>query len=287
MKTVVVTGVSTGIGRSAAAVLIKKGWRVFGSVRKESDGHALKSQLGEAFTPLVFDVEDNDAILAGAATVRAHLAGRTLDGLVNNAGSAINNPLLVQSVADFRKQIEINLIGMFAVTRAFAPLLGADPALAGDKGRIVNMSSVGGKMGPPFLGAYAAAKHGVEGFSESLRRELQLIGIGVVVIGPGSVVTAIWDKAEALSLDHLAGTIWDRPFRKFTAAMIESGRKGLSPETVGEVIATALTVSNPRTRYAVVKGKFLNATLPSLLPSRLVDYLIGRQLGLLPKPETV
>ena len=283
MKSVVVTGVSTGIGRGAASVLVKQGWHVFGSIRKESDGHALQRELGEAFAPLVFDVEDNDAIVAAAEHVRAQLAGRTLGGLVNNAGSSFIDPLLVQSVADFRKQVEINLVGVFAVTRSFAPLLGADPALAGPKGRIVNISSVGGKMGVPFLGAYVAAKHGVEGFSESLRKELQLVGIDVIVIGPGSVVTAIWDKAEAMPLDHLTGTIWEKPFKAFTSYMIKNGRKGLAPEQVGEVIATALSVAKPRTRYAVVKGRFQNVTLPSLLPSRTVDRLIGKQLGLLPR----
>ncbi len=277
------TGVSTGIGRGAASVLVEQGWQVFGSVRKEADGRALKDQLGDPFTPLVFDVEDNDAILAAAETVRSHLAGRTLDGLVNNAGSSFTNPLLVQSVADFRKQIEINLVGVFAVTRAFAPLLGADPSLAGAKGRIVNISSVGGRMGVPFLGAYVAAKHGVEGFSASLRRELQLIGIDVIVVGPGSVATAIWDKAEALSFDHLAGTVWDKPFRNFTGYMIKTGRKGLAPEQVGKVIATALTTRRPKTRYAVVQGKLVNSTLPSILPSRVVDRLVGKQLGLTPK----
>ena len=186
-------------------------------------------------------------------------------------------------MADFRKQIDINLVGVFAVTRAFAPLLGADPTLAGRKGRIVNISSVGGRMAFPFLGAYAASKHGVEGFSESLRRELQLVGIRVVVVAPGSVVTAIWDKAEALPLDHLAGTIWDAPFRAFAKFMITNGRKGLAPERVGEVVATALTVPRPRTRYVVVKNRLLNSTLPSTLPRRTLDRLIGRQLGLLPR----
>ncbi len=281
MRNVVVTGVSTGIGRGAASVLVKQGWRVFGSVRKEGDGRALQKELGEAFIPLVFDVEDNDAILAAAETVRMHLAGQTLAGLVNNAGRSFPNPLLVQSVADFRKQIEINLVGVFAVTRAFASLLGADPMLAGTKGRIVNISSVGGKMGVPFLGAYVAAKHGVEGFSESLRRELQLVGIDVIVVGPGSVATAIWNKAEAMPLDHLAGTIWEKPFKAFTSYMIKTGRKGLTPDQVGAVIATALSVAKPRTRYTVVKGKFLDATLTSLLPSRAVDRIIGKQLGLL------
>lgn len=283
MKSVVVTGVSSGIGRGAAAVLVEQGWQVFGSVRQAADGQALQRELGAAFMPLVFDVQDNEAILAAARQVRTHLAGRTLAGLVNNAGSSFTDPLLVQSVADFRQQMEINLVGVFAVTRAFAPLLGADPALTGPRGRVVNISSVGGKMGPPFLGAYAAAKHGVEGFPESLRRELQLLGIDVIIVGPGSVATAIWDKAENLSLDHLAGTVWEKPFKTFTDWMIKNGRKGLAPAQVGEVIAKALTVAHPRTRYAVVQGKFLNATLPALLPSRLVDRMIGKQLGLLPK----
>ncbi len=283
MRTVVITGVSTGIGKAAASVLIRQGWRVFGSVRRQADAEALQGQLGPAFMPLLFDVGNDDAILAAAGQVRSHLAGRTLDGLVNNAGSSFPDPLLVQSVADFRKQIEVNLVGLFASTRAFAPLLGADPGLAGSRGRIVNVSSVGGTMGVPFLGAYVAAKHGVEGLSESLRRELQLLGIDVIVVGPGSVATAIWDKAEALPLEHLAGTIWDKPFRTFTSFMISNGRKGLAPEQVATVIATALTASRPRTRYAVVQNRFVNATLPSLLPARLLDRLIGRQFGLVQK----
>ena len=282
MKSVVVTGVSTGIGRAAAAVLVRQGWRVFGSVRRDADGAELQRQHGDAFVPLVFDVEDEEAIEVAVGRVRSALGGETLRGLVNNAGSSFSSPLLLQSVADFRKQMSINLVGMFAVTRAFAPLLGADPDLRGPKGRIVNISSVGGKMGPPFLGAYAAAKHGVEGFSESLRRELLLLGIDVVVVGPGSVKTAVWDKAEAMPLDHLAGTIWEKPFKAFQAYMIKGGRAGMEAEEIGKIIAAALTVARPRTRYAAVKGALLNVTLPSMLPPRIVDRLIGRQVGLLP-----
>ena len=280
MKSVVVTGASTGIGKATAAVMIKAGWRVFGSVRRQADGQALQAELGEGLVPLAFDVEDDDAIVAASAHVRARLGGHTLDGLVNNAGIALLDPLLVQSVADFRKQIEVNLVGTFAVTRAFAPLLGAEPALAGPKGRIVNVSSVAGRMAPPFLGAYAAAKHGLEGFSESLRRELRLVGIDVVIIGPGSVATPIWDKAEAASSDHLAGTVWQQPVRAFASLMVKGGRKGLPPERIGEVVRTALTVAKPRARYAPVPGKLLNWTVPTSLPSRVVDRLIGVQLGL-------
>jgi len=136
-------------------------------------------------------------------------------------------------------------------------------------------------MGPPFLGAYAAAKHGVEGSSESLRRELQLVGIDIVIIGPGSVVTPIWDKAEAASSDHLAGTVWERPVRAFTDYMMKDARKGLvAPERIGEVVRTALTVAKPRARYAPVRGKLLNRTVPTTLPGRVVDRLIAGQLGL-------
>lgn len=280
MKNVVVTGVSTGIGKAIASVMAKDGWRVFGSVRKRADAEALQAEFGKGFVPLIFDVEDDAAIVAASLEVREHLAGRTLEGLVNNAGMALAGPLLVQAVADFRKQVEVNLVGMFAVTRAFAQLLGVEPELAGPKGRIVNISSVGGKMGPPFLGAYAASKHGVEGFSESLRRELQMVGIDVVIIGPGSVATPTWDKAEAVPSDHLAGTIWDRPFRTFREMMIKNGRKGLPPERIGEIVRTALTVPKPRTRYTAVQGKLLNFTVPTTLPSRVVDRLIGGQVGL-------
>ncbi len=282
MKYAMVTGISTGIGRGVVTVLADRGWHVFGSVRQQADAQSLKQELSDRFTPLVFDVEDDAAIIGAAEQVREQLAGRTLDGLVNNAGSSFSDPLLVQSVADFRRQIEVNLVGMFAVTRAFAPLVGADPALTGPKGRIVNLSSVGGRMGPPFLGAYAASKHGVEGFSESLRRELLLVGIDVVIVAPGSVATAIWDKAEALRLDHIDGTIWEKPYRTFLHWMVETGRKGLTPEQVAEVIATALIAPKPKTRYDPVKGKLANATLPSLLPRRFIDRLMGRQFGLSP-----
>ncbi len=283
MQNAVVTGVSTGIGRGATLVLIKQGWHVFGSVRNAADGAALKQEFGASFTPLLFDVEDNDAVLRAAELVRNQLRGRTLDGLVNNAGSSYVDPLMVQSVEDFRKQVNVSLVGMFAVTRAFAPLLGVDQTVTGPKGRIINISSVGGQMSFPFLGAYAAAKHGVEGFSEALRRELQLFGVDVIIVAPGSVDTAVWDKAEAMSQTHLNGTPWEKPFRAFTNAMIKGGRAGYTIEYLGEVVAKALTTPKPKTRYLVAKKAFANVTIPGLLPKRRVDRLIGKQLGLLPK----
>jgi len=283
MKNAVVTGVSTGIGAGITKVLIDAGWCVFGSVRKEADARAAVERYGSSFVPLVFDVVDEAGVIAAAATVKSKLCGRVLDGLVNNAGVALSDPMLVQSTEDFRKQIEVNLVGPFIVTKAFAPLLGAREGAGPAKGRIVNMSSVGGQICPPFLGAYAAAKHGLEGMSGSLRRELQIFGVDVILVGPGSVATPIWDKAQETPGDHLAGTVWSAPFRKFTDYMVAEGRKGYKPEVIGKVVLEALTTAKPKARYAPVPGKFANWTMPTILPARVVDRLIGKQVGLLPK----
>ena len=280
MKHIVVTGVSSGIGRGITKVLVENGFHVFGSVRKATDATKLEAEFGERVTPLLFDVTDEGALAHAAALVEQKLAGESLAGLVNNAGISVTGPLLYQPIDEFRKQIEVNLVGAFAVTKAFAPLLQNKNTTKA--GRIVNISSVGGRMGPPFLGAYAASKHGLEGVSESLRRELQLFGIKVVVVGPGSVATPIWDKAEAADVSRYADTPYAEPLKKFTAFMLQGGRKGLSPERIGAIVLAALTASRPRLRYDAIPDKLKNWTLPNLLPRRWLDRMIGSQLGLRP-----
>jgi hypothetical protein len=282
VESVLITGVSTGIGAAAARVAAAAGAHVFGSVRRLEAAAALREALGARFTPLVFDVRDEAAVRQAAEDVRAALGGRRLGGLVNNAGVALPGPLALQSVAEFREQLEVNLVGPLIVTQAFLPLLGTDAALAGAPGRVVNVSSVGGKLGGPFLGAYVAAKHGLEGLSESLRRELMLFGIDVIVVAPGSVATPIWDKAEEVSLDPYEATPYGGPLRRFRAAALRDGRAGLPPEAVAQAIWTALTAANPATRMAVVIKPLMNWTLPRLLPTRVLDRIIARHLGLRP-----
>jgi len=165
------------------------------------------------------------------------------------------------------------------VTKAFVHLLGSDRSLRGKPGRIINISSVGGQFGGPFLGAYAASKHGLEGFSESLRRELMLHSIDVIIIGPGSVATSIWDKAEQEDLSLYADTEYADAARRLQKYMIEDGRKGYPPEKVGEVVLHALTTSKPRVRYAVIPGSSLRRIIQMLLPKRFVDKIIARNLG--------
>lgn len=280
MKSVVVTGVSTGIGSGITDALIRAGWQVFGSVRRLQDAEVASKRYGEQFTPLIFDVTDEAAVAAAAAQVSTVLDGALLGGLVNNAGVALADPLLTQSTEDFRRQIEINLIGPFVITKAFAPLLGAREGVTGKPGRIINISSVGGRLAGPFLGAYVASKHGLEGMSASLRRELQLFGVDVVIVGPGSVATPIWDKAEEDMAEHRRTDIWAEPFRRFIEGMIASGRKGSTPDDIGRIVVEALTAAKPKARYAPVAGKLQNWSIPMRLPARTVDRLIGKQLGL-------
>lgn len=280
MKSAVVTGVSTGIGDGIVGALIAAGWRVFGSVRSAADADAARARHGPNFHALVFDVLDEPAVYAAAAEVAAELGGEVLDGLVNNAGIALSDPLLVQPTADFRRQIDVNLIGPFVVTKAFAPLLGARAEAPQARGRIVNISSVGGRIGAPFLGAYVASKHGIEGMSATLRRELMPYGIDVIVVGPGSVATPIWDKAETAGLGHATGTVWEASARKFAAEALEQGRLGLDPSRIGAVVLTALTAARPATRYAPVRQPLVNWVLPNLLPQRWIDWLIARRFGL-------
>ncbi|HVV66157.1 MAG TPA: SDR family NAD(P)-dependent oxidoreductase [Rhizomicrobium sp.] len=279
MKSVVVTGSSTGIGWGATKVLIEKGFRVFGSVRKEADGERLKSAFGAMFSPLYFDVTDATAVNAAAEQVSAALRGDTLAGLVNNAGVAVAGPLLYLKIDELRRQLEVNVTGQVIATQAFAPLLGADRSRKGAPGRIIMISSVGGRNANPFMGPYNASKFAIEGLSESLRRELMLFGVDVIVIAPGAVATAIWDKAEELDISQYANTPYLKPLERIRAYMLDRGPKGLKPEELGFAIHHALTAPRPRVRYTVTPDP-LQEVAQAVLPRRFMDRMIARRLGL-------
>ncbi|WP_310542473.1 SDR family NAD(P)-dependent oxidoreductase [Phenylobacterium sp.] len=277
MKSVVVTGVSTGIGWGITKVLTGQGVRVFGSVRKAADADRLRQEFGDRFVPLIFDVTDEAAVRAAAEQVRVALAGETLMGLVNNAGVAVAGPLLHLPIADFRQQIEVNLTGVVIATQAFAPLLNAGGK--GASGRIVNISSVGGKNGSPFLAPYNASKFAVEGLSESLRRELMLFGVDVIVVAPGAVATPIWGKARPEDIEPYRDTPFYPALQKVHAFMTSSGAAGLPPEAIGEAVAKALTTAKPKVRYTVAPNP-LTTFMMANLPRRVVDNMVGKRLGL-------
>ena len=280
MKSIVVTGASTGIGWGCVRFLIGKGFHVFGSVRKQTDAERLQKEFGAAFTPLIFDVTDEAAVAAGAKIVATKLNGESLFGLVNNAGIANPGPLLHLDIAAFRQQMEVNVTGQLVVTQAFAPLLGATPdAKSKDRGRICMMSSVGGKVASPFLGPYSASKFALEGLSESLRRELLIYGVDVIIIAPGAIATPIWDKADALDVSRYANTPYKASLDLVKKYMVGLGQKGLPPERIGEVVHTALTTASPKTRYIVTPEPLTN-WLGNNLPKRMLDNTIAKRLGL-------
>jgi NAD(P)-dependent dehydrogenase (short-subunit alcohol dehydrogenase family) len=284
MKYVVITGVSTGIGYDAARYLTEKGWHIFGSVRKQADADRVQSELGQSFTPLIFDVTDHEAIKTAASQV-ANVVGDTgLWGLVNNAGIAVAGPLMHLPIEDFRQQIEVNLISQLAVTQSFLPLLGAkkDAANAAPHppGRIVNISSVSGKIAYPFLGPYAASKHALEAFSDVLRRELLIYGIDVIVIQPASIRTPIWDKAGDLDPARFADTDYAEILGPVQKTLVRQGQTGIAVEKVSELIWKALSEERPKTRYALPR-KFLTGWLiPRLLPDRMLDKIMANRMGI-------
>jgi NAD(P)-dependent dehydrogenase (short-subunit alcohol dehydrogenase family) len=173
-------------------------------------------------------------------------------------------------------------MGPMMVTQAFAPLLGVDQSLSGPPGRIVNISSVAGVRALPFLGGYAASKFALEGYSEALRRELQLFSIDVIVIGPGPVKTAIWDKAEEIDVSRYANSPYRDIMARFQKMFISMGREGYPQERLGQLIHTALTIPNPAVRYTAEKRGLAEKLLTRFAPKRMLDRIIGKKLGLLP-----
>ncbi len=282
-QAVVITGASTGIGWATARMLLDKSFKVFGTVRKQADADRLQAEFGPGFVPLLADVTDEAAVQKAAGQVGEMLGRDRLAGLVNNAGIVVGGPLLHLQPAEIRRQMEVNLIGPFQVTKAFAPLLGTDPHRTGRPGRIVQISSVSGALGVPFVGAYVASKFALEGMSESLRRELMLYGVDVILIGPGVVLTPIWDKAVAEDYSRFDPTDYGPILERFRTFFAEESKKGLAPLEIANAVHNALTTARPRPRYAIVPQRLKNWTLPMLLPKRVVDRLVGKQFGLLPK----
>src|SRR6202163_236636 len=229
MKSVVITGASTGIGWATAKLLIEHGFRVFGSVRKQADADRLRGEFGANFTPLLFDVTNEAAVLAAAREVRAALGGETLFGLVNNAGIAVAGPVLELAADEFRRQMDVNVIGPVIATQAFGPLLGAEASLKGPKGRIVMVSSVAGKNGNPLTSAYSASKHAIEGLSEGLLGELMLCGIDVIIIEPGAGHTPIWAKAEEVDISPYKNSPFFPTLERLRKFMLHLSEIGLPP----------------------------------------------------------
>tara|TARA_B100000795_G_scaffold44342_1_gene29091 strand:- start:2029 stop:2943 length:915 start_codon:yes stop_codon:yes gene_type:complete len=280
MLSVVVTGSSTGIGYQTSKTLIKNGYRVFGSVRNNEDATRISNELGSNFIPLIFDVTNEVEVKASVKKVDDLLENQTLAGLINNAGIAVFGTVQNLTADEFKHQFDVNLLGVFHCTQAFMDLLGADKSRIGKPGKIINISSVSGEIGMPFMAAYNMSKFGLEGFSEALRRELMLFGIDVVVIAPGPVKTPIWSKVDKVGMikryDNTA-------FRKISSKMVRLAsaleKTGVSPEVIADRVMSVLTKNNNKPRYRIDSQRFQNILL-TLLPKRMADKMIAKQMGL-------
>lgn len=283
MKKVVITGVSTGIGYSSAKILCGSGYRVFGSVRKQKDAEKVTSEFGANFTPLIFDVTDSKGIQENAEIVKSELLpGEALAGLVNNAGVAMGGPINLIDTDVFRQQFEVNFFGLIEVTKTFLPMLGAVKNSM-QQGKIINISSISGRRAHPFVAPYTASKFAVEAFSDALRREMLLYGVDVILIEPGPIKTAIWDKVPDLDDNEFTGTDYEHSLRKFYKMFIEMGKKGFDADIIGNRVKEILQDPSPKTRHVITPNRFINFTLPGILPDRMFDKLVGKGLGLLKK----
>ncbi|MBI1259012.1 MAG: SDR family NAD(P)-dependent oxidoreductase [Chloroflexi bacterium] len=273
-KFVVVTGASKGIGQATAVRLAKAGFIVFASVRKAADGEALRRE-NPAIRPLLIDVTDTQSIAEAAVQVRNQVAGSGLYGLVNNAGIAVAAPLEFLPLDDFRKQMEVNLVGQLAVTQAFLA------CLRQARGRIINVSSIGGRIAGPLMGAYHASKFALEGMSDSLRQQLAPWGMEVVVIEPGAIATPIWETGTQTADDLVnrmspeVSELYGQQMAAGRSWAEQSAKNGAPADKVAQVIETALTHARPRTRYTVGTDALVGSRIIARLPDRLRDRLMG------------
>jgi NAD(P)-dependent dehydrogenase (short-subunit alcohol dehydrogenase family) len=280
MRSALITGASTGIGRATTLRLDGEGWRVFAGVRREEDAASLREAGSERLEPLMLDVTDADQIGAAAERVGAAVGEAGLDGLVNNAGIAVPGPLETLPIDDFRRQIEVNLSAQVAVTQETLP------AIRRARGRIVFITSIGGLMAFPMFGAYHAAKFGLEAVGDVFRQELRPWGISVSVIEPGSIATPIWERGEA-EVDVIASRardghtdLYGKAIDAYREVARKTGERGIPPHKVAIKIEHALSARRPRTRYLVGADARGQAFASRVLPDRLVDWLVARATGM-------
>jgi NAD(P)-dependent dehydrogenase (short-subunit alcohol dehydrogenase family) len=278
MRAALVTGSSTGIGRATALALDRRGWQVFAGVRREEDGDSLRAAASERLVPLSLDATAPEQIVAAAERVAAE-SENGLHGLVNNAGIAVPGPLETLPLDQFRRQLEVGLVAYLAVTQAFLP------QIRGAGGRVVFLSSLGGRVAFPLNGAYHAAKFGTEAIGDVFRRELAGWGIKVAIVEPGSIDTPIWSRGESNAAEVLAASpateqLYGRAVERFREVVRQTADRGIPPEQVAKAIVHALESKRPRSRYLVGLDAKLQARLLPLIPTPVFDRIVGRHFGL-------
>lgn len=278
MRSALVTGASTGIGRATALRLDSCGWKVFAGVRKEEDAESLRAEGSEGLAPVILDVTEAEQIAAAAELIARESEGG-LDGLVNNAGVAVPGPLETMPLEDLRHQLEVNLVAYVAVTQAMLP------QIRRAEGRVVFLSSIGGRIAFPFGGPYHASKFATEAIGDVFRQELRPWGLRVSIVEPGSIDTPIWQRGQRKAADIEAKSprtnqLYGAAIDKFRKVIEDTAERGIPPEKVAKAISHALEANRPRTRYLVGLDAKVQARLQPLIPASLFDRIVARQLNL-------
>ena len=276
-KAVLVTGAGTGIGRAIALHLAAQSFTVFAAGRTRSTLEVLADEGGERIIPVTMDVTDEGSVARAMEIIGDHLDGASLFAVVNNAGISVTGPIERVPDTDWRAQFDTNVFGVMNVTRAVLPQM----RVAGE-GRIVNISSVTGRLAPPFMGVYAASKHAVEGLSDALRREVAQFGIKVSVIRPGFVNTGFGDQEQAGLVPYMKeGEPYRHSLEKFAKWHHAKGHKAAPPpHCVAVEVERALKDSRPRTRYTAPKKNLWLIFARNFFPAPLVDAVTARITGL-------
>lgn len=276
MKTIIITGASTGIGFAAAVAFAKQGHQVFAGVRKSKDADALTKENLQIL-PIILDVTDAATIAASLQIVEKQKKFSELV-LINNAGIAVSGPIESVQMEEYRKQFEVNYFGLIAMTQKFLPLIRQT------KGRVINISSIAGRVASPFLGPYSSSKFAVEAISDSLRREMIPFGVKVVLIEPGPIQTPIWEKGlgkkdsilNAMSSEQIQ--VYGSAIRSFEDMIAVAVKKAEPVERVVEALQKAVMSKEPCHRYLVGTEARINGVLSQIIPTRWVDFFIKKQL---------
>lgn len=284
MRTVFITGVSSGIGKSIAEELAKsKLFYVIGTVRKIEDGLSLKNKYKNLFFPLIMDITDKEQIQNSYIETKKILKKNNsyLCSIINNAGVAFGGPIKYLDTNLFRKQFEINFFGLIEVTNTFLDLL-ISSNNNNLKNKIINIGSVSGKRAYPFAGPYVASKHALEGLTDSFRRELLIHDIDIVLIQPGPIKTPLWDKVPTVENNPFLKTEYGPALKIFNEKYLKAVIKdGYEPEIISKKIIKILETNNPKSRYVITKNILKNYYIPGFLPDRFIDKLIGKMLKLI------
>lgn len=264
---ILITGASSGIGRTSTEFLSQKGFSIYACARKDTDLQELE-KIPHVF-PIKLDVTSDEQISAAYQLISDRNTG--LYGLVNNAGITYTGPAMEIDTEIYKSQFDVNFFGIHRVTKQFFPLIEAS------KGRIIMIGSGSGRIANPFFSPYAASKFALEGYTDSLRREFMLIGIKVIIIDPGMVKTPIWDKGED-ALENFQGTLMRTEAEGIGKYAIQSARAtGLAPERIASLIYSVLTKKNPKPRYSIVQNYWMRLAMRKM-PTRWLDYLILRKM---------